>query len=114
MLYYECKLTSEETEMKQVIGNKTYNTETATVLAIYENGSNINDFTYCAETLMRTPKGNLMIHGEGGAMSIYATHSGNNSSWGESIIAIDDDEMYTWLEERNPTIKIEGILPEEA
>lgn len=84
--------------MKKVIRNKVYDTDTAQKLGEWDNGHYTNDFGYCAETLYRKRTGEFFIHGEGHAMSKYASHSGNSSGWGEKIIPLTYDEARQWAE----------------
>lgn len=88
--------------MKKVIDGKIYNTETAEELARWSNGEHSSDFHWCAETLYRTKKGALFIHGEGGAMSRYSSSCGQNSvCGGEDIYAISQAEALGWMEEHS-------------
>ena len=56
--------------MKKIIRGKTYNTDTAQVLAHRTFGAYGDPAGY-EETLCRTPKGLLFIHGLGGKTSPY-------------------------------------------
>lgn len=85
--------------MKKIIKNKVYDTNTAQKLGDWDNGHYTNDFAYCAETLYRKKTGEYFLHGEGHALSKYASHSGNSSGWGEKIIPISYTEAQTWAEE---------------
>jgi hypothetical protein len=86
--------------MKATIGHKTYNTETAELIAEWNNGCFTNDFNYCSEDLMRTPKGAFFIHGRGGANSGYSRSCGNNSYCGGSgITPITEEQALAWCEE---------------
>lgn len=85
--------------MKKVINNKVYDTNTAQMLGDWGNGHYTNDFAYCAETLYRKKTGEYFLHGEGHALSKYASHSGNSSGWGEKIIPMSYTEAQSWAEE---------------
>lgn len=85
--------------MKKIINNKVYDTSTAQKLGKWDNGHYTNDFQYCAETLYKKRTGEYFLHGEGHAMSKYASHSGNSSGWGEKIIPLTYEEAQKWAEE---------------
>lgn len=85
--------------MKKIINGKVYNTETAKKCGNWDNGHYTNDFAYCSETLYQKKTGEFFLHGEGHAMSKYATHFGNNSGWGEVIIPMSYDEASKWSAE---------------
>lgn len=85
--------------MKRIIRNKVYDTATAQKLGDWCNGHYTSDFRYCAETLYRKRTGEYFIHGEGHAMSKYASHSGDSSGWGEKIIPLSYEEAQKWAEE---------------
>jgi len=86
--------------MKRVIRGKTYNTETATLVAFRDNGCSITNFYYCGESLYRTPRGIYFLHGKGGPMSRYTRTTDSGRSWigGEKIIPISETEAQKWLE----------------
>lgn len=101
--------------MKKVIKGKVYDTETAQKVGDWDNGYYTNDFQFCAETLYRKKTGGFFLHGEGHAMSIYASHSGNSSGWGEKIIPMTYTDAQEWAEKHldgDEYIKIFGE-PEE-
>lgn len=85
--------------MKKIIRNKAYDTDTAQKLGEWDNGHYTSDFQYCAETLYRKRTGEYFLHGEGHAMSKYASHSGDSSGWGEKIIPLIYEEAQNWAEE---------------
>jgi hypothetical protein len=83
--------------MKKVIDNKVYNTETAELIASYDNGLGSGDFHYISEELYRTKKGNYFLYGKGGALTRYAEGNGKQS-WGSSeILDLSEDEAFNWL-----------------
>lgn len=85
--------------MKKIINGKVYNTESAKKCGNWDNGHYTNDFAYCSEMLYQKKTGEFFLHGESHAMSKYATHSGNNSGWGEAIIPMSYDEASKWAKE---------------
>ncbi|MFO7657482.1 MAG: hypothetical protein R6W78_10470 [Bacteroidales bacterium] len=91
--------------MKKVIEKKSYNTETATLVAEYWNGLASNDFRHLTEDLYLTEKGQWFLHGSGGAMTKYSESNGN-STWGSSdIILLTASEAYNWIERYQGDVK---------
>lgn len=86
--------------MKQVIAGKLYNTETASELARWNNGFGGGDFRNCTEVLYITKKGSYFLAGYGGAMSQYASRSGDNSGSGSEIVLMTQREALGWCETR--------------
>jgi len=87
--------------MKQIIGGKQYNTDTAQDVANWNNGLGYSDFRNTDETLYRTKNGNYFLHGEGGAMTRWSEGNGN-TTWGSSrLIALTPQEALEWLEQHN-------------
>ena len=84
--------------MKRIINNKVYDTDTAKFCGDWDNGYYTNDFNYCGEALYQKKTGEFFMHGFGGAMSKYASHSGNNSGWGEQIKPLTYEEAREWAE----------------
>lgn len=87
--------------MKKIIDNKIYDTNTAETITTWNNGYPEGNFKYCSQTLYRTKGGRWFLYGEGGAMSIYATHCGSMYSGGKDIYSLTDGEAFEWLSERN-------------
>lgn len=83
---------------KKIISGKVYDTDTAKKLGDWDNGYYTNDFNYCSETLYQKKTGEFFLHGEGHALSKYASHEGNMSGWGERIIPLTYDEACEWAE----------------
>ncbi|MGE4406028.1 hypothetical protein [Pseudomonas sp.] len=99
--------------MKKIIEGKRYDTATAEKLAAWENHFYRNDFKWCRETLYRTPKGTLFLHGEGGAMSPYSEPVGNNGrGGGENIRVMTEGEALEWLEDKGLADEIERHFPD--
>lgn len=86
--------------MKRIIGGRKYDTETARMVASWDNGRFASDFGYCCETLYCKRNGEYFLHGEGGASSRYAEECGQNE-WraGEAITPLDWDVARSWAEE---------------
>lgn len=84
--------------MKRVIGGKLYDTETAECVHEWSNGYFRNDFHHCEEALYKTAKGAWFLSGEGGPLSKYAEHVGNESHGGDGIQVLTGEEALAWLE----------------
>lgn len=90
--------------MRAVIDGKLYDTEAATLVAEWANGSDTSNFDYCEEELYVTPRGNWFLKGWGGARSKYGTVE--SDGWfgpGGSICPVSADEAMEWLEEKGET-----------
>ena len=87
--------------MVKIISRKEYNTNTADQLHEWTNHYFRDDFNFCRESLYRTAKGALFIHGEGGANSKYAVNVGNSRSRGEDLYVVSEAEAIDWLEKRD-------------
>ena len=87
--------------MRKIINGKAYDTKTATTVATWGNNHSMSDFHYCEKTLYRTPKGGWFLYGEGGALSEYATTSGDGRGYGERIDPMTPAEAKEWLEEHD-------------
>ncbi len=90
--------------MKKYINRKAYDTDTATMIAEHETGELTSDLTYACETLYRKRSGEYFLHGEGGAMTVYARNVGfGNTGYGERIIPLTYGQARTWAEEHMST-----------
>lgn len=77
--------------MKRIIDGLTYDTDTAVLLAKWENGAH-------EETLYQTEAGRYFIHGWSGALGPYSVPIGNNGRGeGSAIIPMTRDEAFRWL-----------------
>jgi len=93
--------------MKKVINGKLYDTEKATFIGRYTY-SHEGDFNFLCQELYVTKSGNFFIAGEGGAMSRYASSTGQNSvSGGEDIEVLTKEEALAWAEEHLPVDEFE-------
>ena len=102
--------------MKKIIKGAVYNTETAKMLAEWDNNYPINDFNYMEETLYRTKSGNWFLHCQGGGLSPYAQTYGNSKGFGECVKPISYENAQRWAEEKLDGDKYEeifGIVDEE-
>lgn len=82
--------------MKKILNGKMYNTETAELCGSYSNNKSYSDFGYIHECLYRKKNGKFFLHCEGGAMTIYAEHYGNASSYGQRITPLTESEARDW------------------
>ena len=103
--------------MKKVINGRLYNTETAQKIEEYWNGYGSSNFDFCKEVLYKTKNGRYFLHGEGGAASKYASHSGRNLDAGDQISEFTRRDAMEWLSENDFVETIEkefSDLIEEA
>lgn len=97
--------------MKKLINNKVYNTDTAELIAKYNNGS--YNFDGFIEELYKTKKGSYFLYGNGQALSLYSG-CGGGSYWGiETIIPYDWDDVYEWMVKRDLLKEIEEYFPDK-
>lgn len=96
--------------MKKVINGKMYNTETADLLATWDNGR-WGNFDVLEEKLFRKRNGEFFLYGYGGPKSVYAQPDGDRSvSSGHEIILLSDKEAREWAEEHLNGDKYEEIF----
>jgi hypothetical protein len=97
--------------MIRVIGGKRYNTETATLVAEWENRYSRTDFQHEEADLYRAPNGGWFLRGSGGPMTRWAIPVGNNG-WGGGggIEALTEDEAFDWLERHEFTGALEKFF----
>lgn len=99
--------------MKKIINGRTYNTETAKLMASWSNNLNRRDFGYCEEHLYRNNRGTWFLYGLGGAMTRWAKSDGN-SAWGSSdILPMTEEEAREWAEKHLNTAEYEKIFGEQ-
>ena len=84
--------------MKRIIQNKVYDTEKAQHLGTWDNGHYTSDFAYCSEDLYRKKNGEFFLYGEGGPLTRYAKHYGNDVGYGKRITPLTYDEAQEWAE----------------
>jgi hypothetical protein len=88
--------------MKRIIDGKSYNTETAELIAEHSASCPCNDFHYFEESLYRTKKGAWFLAGSGNAMSKYSRAIDHNSrGGGDGIEVLTPEEAMEWLESHN-------------
>lgn len=88
----------ENFTLKKIINKKLYDTSTATCIAEYSNPVSVSDFSFYRETLYRKRTGEYFIHGEGGALSRYASRDYDGMTWGEDILPLTYDTARDWAE----------------
>lgn len=86
--------------MKKIINNKMYNTETATMVASYDNGCSMSDFCYFSEELYIKRTGEFFLCGSGGAMSKYTRACDNGWSGSSQIIPMTENAAKKWVMDR--------------
>lgn len=102
--------------MKKVISGSLYDTSTARLVGAWDNGVYGNDFSAVSEELYRTRSGKYFVHGEGGPLTTYAVHHGNDTSGSEEIRPMTVDQARAWAEEKLSADKYAAEFgePEEA
>ena len=83
--------------MRKIINGKLYNTDTARLVGNYRYGYP-RDFEYWEEALYQKQNGEYFLCGEGGPMSCYAVHCGNESSGSSAITPMTVKEAKEWVE----------------
>lgn len=85
--------------MKKIINHKLYNTDTATLLAVWDNSYFPNDFNYICEELYQKKNGEYFLYGTGGPLTHYCVPCGSNSYSGSAeIIPLSLEEAKDWVE----------------
>ena len=85
--------------MRQIIGGKKYDTETATCLCDYETPLRSSEHRYYTEALYRKTTGEFFLAGEGGPLTHYAEAVGNNCyAYGSHISPLSIEEAKEWAE----------------
>jgi hypothetical protein len=83
--------------MKRIIEGKTYNTDTATLVADWDNGKFSNDFNYAYENLYITKKGQFFITGNGCFINGYL--DGNEMC--RDMLLLSEAAALKWCEYRS-------------
>lgn len=83
--------------MKQIIGGKRYNTETATKIGEASRGYG-GDHARFECGLYKTRTGNYFLAGEGGPASMFAESVGNASIGGSGIIPLEEADALEFAE----------------
>jgi len=99
--------------MKKIINGKSYNTDTAEIIASFENGLGSRDFRNYSEELYKTKKGNYFLAGEGGAMTKYSRPVGNMTDGGSDIFVLSKTEAIEWLERHGETEALEKYFADD-
>lgn len=98
--------------MKKIINGKIYDTEKATHVATWDNDRFPNDFEFCYERLYRKRTGEYFLYGEGGPMSKYAKHYGNETRGSEQITPLSYHDAQKWAEKHLDGEEYEKIFGE--
>jgi len=97
--------------MRRIINGKRYDTDKAIAVGGYDHGSypGSGDFSHWSATLYKTPRsGRFFLVGEGGAMTMFATHYPDGmSGGGERLLEMSVEEALDWAERYLPTETIE-------
>lgn len=98
--------------MKMIINGKRYDTETATLMASYDNGLSRRDFRFLSEELYKKKTGEFFLYGNGGALT-YCCRKCCDGTYcnGETIVPLSFEEAKEWVE-RQANEKYEEIFGE--
>ena len=86
--------------MRKIINRKAYDTSTAKLLTVWDNGCSPSDFGYTSESLYIKRTGEYFIHGESNASGKYASFSYGMYGHGENITPLTKEEAMEWVESR--------------
>ena len=84
--------------MKKIINGRMYNTDTAKLVAEWDNSLSQTDFKHCEENLYRKKTGEYFLHGKGGPCSRWCEFVGNCIFGGEGIIPLTITMAMEWVE----------------
>lgn len=86
--------------MRKIIGNKVYDTDSATQVGSADNGAYTDNLSYVEESLYRKRTGEYFLHGSGGARTRYAMPRSGDGGWsaGERIVPLDYQGARRWAE----------------
>lgn len=88
--------------MRKVINSKVYDTETAQLLHVWNNGLNDNSLEFCEQRLYKAPDGKYFLYGFRGPRSKC------NSPHRSNIGLLSDTNLRAWLKSREvPTSVID-------
>ena len=86
--------------MKRVLEGVRYDTDKAIKIGSDTNGLPVSDFSYWWAGLYKAPRSDrYFLAGEGGAMSMFGSVSGDNRGYGERIQPMTKKEALAWAEE---------------
>ena len=97
--------------MKKIINGKRYDTNTAKLMATWENNVAYGNFRHYSEDLYQKRTGEFFLHGYGGPASPYAkdAYSGGRTG-GEAIVPISYAEALRWAEQKLTVDEYEEIF----
>lgn len=101
-------------ELKKIIGGKSYNTETATVVATWETTSS-PDYELIWEFLYQTRNGAFFLVGEGMANTPYGAvlPDCNDRIRGHVLLPLTESQVKCWLEMRELHDEYQEIFGEQ-
>lgn len=84
--------------MKKIINGKRYDTETATLMASYDNGLPRGDFKSLSEKLYKNETGEFFLYGKGGAGTRWSHRCCDGVYMnGEMIVPLSLAEAKEWV-----------------
>lgn len=102
--------------MKRRTHGRWYDTETATKVASYNNGAELNGPYFESETLYRKRTGEYFLYGKGGEQTPYAVRAASGWVPGDLITPVTRKEAVEWAKEHmNPdAMREEFSIPDKA
>lgn len=98
--------------MKKIINGRKYDTDTAELVAEWDNGD-YSDFGFICEGLYRKRTGEYFLYGRGGAQTRYAeSHGATSWGGGRKIEPLSEPEARKWAEEHCDADTYEQIFGE--
>ena len=98
--------------MKKIIAGKRYDTDTATLIASYNNGLNESDLDHIFEELYMTKKGQWFMRAQGGAMTLYGIIVGNEERGSKDLILCSEQDALVWLDEHQDLCDFDAVIEE--
>lgn len=86
--------------MMRVIDRQLYDTDAAEQIARFVKNPDTSDSNYFIETLYRTDEGEFILHGDGGASTIYAKKAQSGYMGGQELTPLSEEEALDWCEEK--------------
>ena len=93
--------------VKKKINHKVYDTKKAELIYEYENGYEVSNFQWMAESLYRSKKGDWFLAGEGGPSTKYRKISDDGYTYGDGLEPISAVTALEWLKQFGDTETIE-------
>lgn len=88
--------------MQRVTDRTDYDTDNATAIATYDRNTTEGEYFYLVETLYKRDDGTYFLHGQGGALTAYATETDTGRrTGGDTIDPLTEADALDWCERRS-------------